>query len=192
MKRLFIGIEIEGEARQATEALLTRLRDEVVHQAVRWVRPEKAHVTVLFLGHVPDERLPAIEAACATASPNAEAFELTLSALGGFPDLRRPRVVWLGLEDSPALDALHAMFRDALADLTPLEDRPFQPHITLARVSPGSPAVGQRVQTISDAVGSLDSRWPVTHAVLFESTPDGRYLALGRYELSAPSGTDNP
>jgi 2'-5' RNA ligase len=192
MKRLFIGIEIEGEARPATEALLTRLRDEVVHQAVRWVRPEKAHVTVLFLGHVPEDRLPAIEAACAMAAPNVDAFELTLSGLGGFPDLRRPRVVWLGLEDSPALHALHATFRDALADRASLEDRPFQPHVTLARVSPGSPAVGQRVQAISGEVGSLDSRWQVTHVVLFESTPDGRYLPLGRYELSAPSGTDNP
>src|SRR5438094_9477981 len=95
--RAFIAIELPP----AVKALLTTIQEELRETmgrtagAVKWVRPEGIHLTLQFLGDVSDRQVSeieqAIERACADMSP----FSLNLDKLGVFPNLRRPRVLWV-------------------------------------------------------------------------------------------------
>ncbi|MGV3615188.1 MAG: RNA 2',3'-cyclic phosphodiesterase [Fimbriimonas sp.] len=184
MKRLFVGIEVAGGARLVAETILEHLRVEVVHQGVRWIRPEKLHLTLVFIGHVPEDRIEALGQACARAAAGVPPLSLELTGLGGFPHLKRPKVVWLGIGESPDLFRLQGRLVDELAPLARLEDREYHPHVTLGRISPGSPKVGARVQSLAAEMEQPNAMWPVADIVLFESTTDGRYESLGRFPLS--------
>jgi RNA 2',3'-cyclic 3'-phosphodiesterase len=100
-----------------------------------WVKPDNIHLTMVFMGDMEERDMPAIISCMDNALKNITPFEISLSSMGVFPDIRRPRVLWLGLNgDFAGLSAL----RDALQ--TPLavfgveqEKRAFAPHLTLAR-----------------------------------------------------------
>lgn len=105
----------------------------------KWVRPEALHITLKFIGHVPEETLARIrEALVGIRSPSP--VEMQFRGIGFFPSDHRPRVIWCGVAGSPNLAALAA---DVNAALEPLgvekEPRAFLPHLTLARwKEPGS------------------------------------------------------
>ena len=101
----------------------------------RWVTPDHIHLTLRFLGNVPDESVPSLLQAMAQAAQGQTAFPLRARALGCFPQPARPRVLWVGLDDpSQALERLNERLMAALTPLGfPPEDRPFHPHLTLAR-----------------------------------------------------------
>lgn len=93
------------------------------------------HVTLAFIGNVPEERLPAAIAAANEAAAPTHAFTLRLGTLGRFPERGNPHVVWLGFEDPAPLVELAERTRSALAahDVR-FDEKPFRPHLTLARV----------------------------------------------------------
>jgi 2'-5' RNA ligase len=101
----------------------------------RWVTPDHIHLTLRFLGNVPDESVTLLLQAMEQAAQGQTAFPLRARALGCFPHPARPRVLWVGLDDSS--QALGRLNERLMAALTPLgfppEDRPFHPHLTLAR-----------------------------------------------------------
>ena len=102
----------------------------------RWVAPEQIHLTLKFLGHVPVEQVTVIAQAMEYAAQGQTAFTLRAQSLGCFPHPSRPRVLWVGLADpSQALASLNERLTAALlpGGFLP-EDRPFHPHLTLARV----------------------------------------------------------
>jgi RNA 2',3'-cyclic 3'-phosphodiesterase len=109
--------------------------------SARWVRPEGSHLTLKFLGNVPAEKTQAIGASLAQASAGIAPFPLEVGQIGAFPSLRRARVLWLGLSgDLEALGKLQAAVERELAALGfPVENRPFHPHLTLARLEAGLP-----------------------------------------------------
>lgn len=93
-------------------------------------------MTLAFLGRVPDERLAEVIAACAEAASARQPFGVTLDRAGRFPDGGAPHVVWLGMSEGAAESAdLAVAVRRALTtrDL-PFDDKPYRPHLTLARV----------------------------------------------------------
>jgi 2'-5' RNA ligase len=102
----------------------------------RWVTPDHIHLTLRFLGNMPDESVPPLLQAIEQAAQGQTAFPLRARALGCFPHPARPRVLWVGLDDPK--QALGRLNERLMAALTPLgfppEDRPFRPHLTLARV----------------------------------------------------------
>ena len=104
--------------------------------SVSWVAPENLHVTVKFLGNVDEARVQSVIDALRTAVRGHAPFDLEVGGLGAFPSATRARVLWAGLiGGTTPLGALAASVEDALAQLGfPREDRPFSPHITLARV----------------------------------------------------------
>ncbi len=103
-----------------------------------WTKPEQLHFTVAFLGEQPDEALSRLRDAAAPCG-ELRAFDLRLQGAGAFPDPRRPRVLWLGTGQGAAeLEELAARLQGGLrAAGFRLEDRPFRPHLTVARVKPG-------------------------------------------------------
>lgn len=134
--RTFIAVELDEELRTNLRRLQERLRGQVAPQSVRWVRPEGVHLTLKFLGDTPLSRLDEIRAAVARAATEVGPFTFTVGGLGCFPNTRRPRVVWVGLQEP---SGKLARLRDAVeAHVAPLgfptEARKFSPHLTLGRV----------------------------------------------------------
>jgi RNA 2',3'-cyclic 3'-phosphodiesterase len=132
--RLFIAIAIPEEIRAAVAAVLQEFR--AVAPQAKWVRAENLHVTLKFLGETPAEKLGALQTALARVD-SPQAVQLDFRGLGFFPNEKRPRVIWAGMEASANLQALVADVDQATHRLGfPLEERPFTPHLTLARFQP--------------------------------------------------------
>jgi 2'-5' RNA ligase len=131
--RLFVALEIPAAVRDNLATLVKELRNS--EPKARWVRPENLHVTLKFLGETSSEKLAAIQNAL-SAVHSEQPVELDFRGLGFFPNERRPRVVWAGMHASPNVQSLAASIDQALEKLGfPREDRPFTPHLTLARFS---------------------------------------------------------
>jgi RNA 2',3'-cyclic 3'-phosphodiesterase len=157
--RLFIAIELTREIRDALLEFLQQMRG-VAPQA-KWVRPENLHVTLKFLGHTDAAKLASIETALASfRDPNPVTLEFR--GLGFFPNERRPRVFWVGMEASANLATLAQTIDQTTHKLGfELENRPFAPHLTLARFErPGLPAPLTTAvkQNAARSFGSLTAR----------------------------------
>jgi 2'-5' RNA ligase len=132
--RLFAALEIPAAVRENLAALLKSLR--AVSPRTRWVRPENLHVTLKFIGEVPETKLAAIRNALAGVRPD-QSVTLDFRGLDFFPNDKHPRVFWAGIEASPNLKTLAADVDRATEKLgIPREQRPFTPHLTLARFEP--------------------------------------------------------
>ena len=132
--RLFVALEIPSAVRENLAALLESLR--VVSPQTRWVRPQNLHVTLKFMGEVPGTKLAATCSALAGVRSD-QPVTLDFRGLGFFPNEKRPRVFWAGIDASPNLKTLAADLERAMEKLgIPREQRPFSPHLTLARFEP--------------------------------------------------------
>ncbi|HYD39933.1 MAG TPA: RNA 2',3'-cyclic phosphodiesterase [Anaeromyxobacter sp.] len=190
-RRLFVALEPPEPVRRRIAAAAAALRRGAGAAAsdVRWVAEENLHLTIQFLGAVPEERVAAVETAVTEVAAAARPLSLEVKGAGGFPNARRPRVVWLGLAgDVPALAALAAELGKRL---TPLgfapEARPFSAHLTLgrAREPRGAPGLGGALAAAAQDGGVA---WRAAELVLFEShlSPKGpRYEAVLRAPLGA-------
>jgi len=183
--RSFVAVEID-------EAIITRLSTVQQHlrgvgAQVSWVRPEGMHLTLKFLGNVPEHRLPEITHALETAVLSASPFRLSVIGVGGFPNLSRMRVVWAGIaQGAEALCALAAAVDQQLATVGfPREERPFSPHITLGRVK-APEGVHRLAELLRTHEGESFGEMPVTHVRLMRSDllPTGaRYTMLRSFPL---------
>lgn len=133
--RLFIALDLPVEVRNEAAAVQQRLQ-RAEAAPVRWARAEGLHLTLQFLGETAETQVAPLLAAL-NALP-APTFSLRLERAGCFPDVRRPRVIFLGLGGE--LHALHQLQLAVLAASATLgfaaEERAFHPHITLGRVKP--------------------------------------------------------
>jgi 2'-5' RNA ligase len=107
----------------------------------RWVRPEGMHLTLKFIGRLAPEKTPAVDAVLDRAAAHYSPLQLTALGLGGFPNRRRPRVLWVGISGETAqLERLQQDIDTGLAALGwPGEKRPFKGHLTLARARGNRP-----------------------------------------------------
>lgn len=188
--RSFVAVELDAEVKNRLAEIQRQLRSATPSGAVRWVQPESIHVTLKFLGDVPQERVgtivSALEQACAPMAP----LTFAVAGAGCFPDARRPNVVWIGVEDSDGrLLALQQAVERALNPLGyPPEGRPFRPHLTLGRTNRNAP--GSDLRKVGEAVSGLRIRHvaqvQVAEIVLMRSdlSPAGaRYTPLAHIPL---------
>ncbi len=192
--RLFVALDSPEPVRRRIAAMQAELRRAAGRHAdeVRWVAPENVHLTLQFLGAVPEERLEALRGALAAAAAEARPLALELKGAGGFPSARRPRVVWAGVGgEVVALAGLAAGLGRRLAPLGfPPEDRPLSPHLTLgrAREGRGAPGLGGALAQVASLEGAP---WRAEALVLYRShlSPAGaRYQALDRFPLGQVRG----
>lgn len=129
--RLFVALDIPEDVRSKLAPLQAKLRNAC--RDARWARIEGLHVTLKFIGEAPPEKAESIKAALAAIPPRS-AFSIAFRGLGFFPNERRPRVLWAGVEGGPELAALAAAVETSLEALgVAREARAFSPHLTLAR-----------------------------------------------------------
>lgn len=132
--RLFVAIQIPQDARAAYEALLKEFRG--IAPRAKWVRTGNMHVTLKFLGETDAAKLDAVRNALG-AVRSEQPVTLEFCGLGFFPNEKRPRVFWAGIQASANLKSLAADIDQVAHRLGfPVEDRPFTPHLTLARFEP--------------------------------------------------------
>jgi RNA 2',3'-cyclic 3'-phosphodiesterase len=132
--RLFIAIEIPADIRAALADFLKEMR--ALAPQVKWVCAENMHLTLKFLGETDAAKLGAIQNVL-SGIHSEQPVTLDVHGLGFFPNENRARVFWAGLEASPNLKSLAADIDQAVHRLGfSLEDRPFSPHLTLARLQP--------------------------------------------------------
>jgi RNA 2',3'-cyclic 3'-phosphodiesterase len=149
--RLFVAADIPEDVRSAIGALVENLRP--VCRSARWVRVEGLHVTLKFIGEIAPEKAEAIKTALA-AVPLAGPIAMNFHGLGFFPNERRPRVLWAGIDAGAELAALAAAVETSLVPLgIPREQRAFSPHLTLARFE--SPRGLDLLRAAIEAAGPL-------------------------------------
>src|SRR5439155_63389 len=134
--RLFIAIRIPEDIKAAISVAQTEVRQALPDAGVSWTKPEQFHLTLKFLGNVEaqqvDELTKALSAACRAFGP----LHLRAERMGAFPNLRFPRVIWIGLNDAEQkLSLVQHAIEPACSPFTAEkpEDR-FSGHVTLARV----------------------------------------------------------
>ena len=192
--RTFIAIELPDEARRVVTQLQNRLKGLAPPHTVRWTASQNIHLTLHFLGDIQTDQIDKVNAALQASALTARPFSLTLSELGCFPNLHRPRILWIGVHgDTKPLIGLHHHLGAALKsaiNFTP-ESRPYAPHLTIGRVKSGVPArhVQQLSQTLEteQAVGRL-VKFEVDHISLIKSElkPTGSiYTPLAHIPLNS-------
>ena len=143
--RLFLALDIDDDIRER----ITRFVDGVRNFApdARWMQPESLHVTLKFIGEQPESVMENIKRAMATVS--AGTTQIDFRGYGFFPTSKSARVFWIGMNSGPELVALAATIDDTMPSLgISKEDRPFSPHLTLAR---GRGASGSPRKSSKDA-----------------------------------------
>jgi len=133
--RSFIAIELPDEIKSALAQLQDQLKTGK-QPGIKWVDPDGIHLTLKFLGNVGANKIGDITKAMEAAAQGLSPFMLEIKELGTFPNLKRVKVVWVGVGgDMPRLNQLQQRIEAELSRLgfTP-ELRPFAPHLTLARV----------------------------------------------------------
>jgi 2'-5' RNA ligase len=185
--RLFIAIELPKTTKEALAKVQDHLKGA---RAVRWTRPEQIHLTLQFLGNVPIEKMEAIIDALQATVPHLVPFELTLTGVGAFPNLKRPRVIWAGVSNSisPLQDLHRAVIVATKTVGFKPEERPFKPHLTFGRVQKwaGRNDYAQIQQVIQDTQVGYIATFSVDHIGLIRSQlkPEGPiYTTLATINL---------
>ncbi len=130
--RLFIALNLPVAERDRIYEATAPLRDTGF--PVHWMEPESYHLTLKFLGNVRPELVPAIEKVVDRVAAATGAFPLSIGGFGAFPTIRRPRVIWIGVDPTPALRCLKQDIEWGLANHGfERETRAFHPHVTLGR-----------------------------------------------------------
>jgi 2'-5' RNA ligase len=152
--RAFIAVELPDAIRSKLQQEIDDLRALPSGRAVRWVSAASIHVTLKFLGEVALDRIELISSAMPEVTASLTPFDLSVRGLGAFPNMRRPRVVWIGTEDrSGQLAQAQKELEDRLARAGfERESRPFNPHLTLGRVR--RDASGGDVERLGQALAS--------------------------------------
>jgi RNA 2',3'-cyclic 3'-phosphodiesterase len=147
--RLFVALEIPASVRENLAALmkeLSALEKQSSVKKARWVRPENLHVTLKFIGETAPNKLDEIIAEL-SAVRSGQRAQLQSRGLRFFPDEKRARVLWAGIDASPNLAAIAGDIEQQLEPLGfPREKRSFTPHLTLARFEP--PGISDRLRAM--------------------------------------------
>lgn len=187
MIRAFLAVEVPSSLREALGQVQAEAKNRISRELspamrLQWVRPAAIHLTLKFLGDIPESQVDELKSAVGGALRSVAPFAIDVAGLGAFPDLRAPRVLWVGLSggDSPTTGLPHlaaTVAHSVIAFGYPPESRPFNPHLTLARIKEGSKEVGRLLARIGwlDGVAQLGRL-------------DVRSVALMRSDLK-PSGS---
>lgn len=188
--RLFVAINLPDDVRRAVHEAVADVRNRGM--PARWTDPEQYHVTLKFIGDVrPDRRDDHVEVLRRIGS-GYRPVDVTVRELGAFPSLRRPRVIWMGIEPTPQLRALKHDLEHGYASLgVDRETRAFRPHVTLARAEDGA-AAGEFRELEELAAGvEMEESFTADHLDLMRSRlrPEGPvYSVEERMELEGGGG----
>jgi 2'-5' RNA ligase len=185
--RCFVAVDVPGEVRTRVAALVQRLRHSAPKADVRW-SVENLHLTLKFMGEVPDPRVPDVTRALGEVAARHARLALEAAGTGGFPSASRPRVVYVGIRgQADALARLAGAVDGALETLGfPGERRAFRAHLTVGRVR--SPRGGEDLAgALRAAAGETAGTWTADEGLLYRSRlhPKGAvHEVIARFPLA--------
>jgi RNA 2',3'-cyclic 3'-phosphodiesterase len=187
--RLFIALPLPDEVKAALKTQQDFLKTQLQEhgKTIRWTTREQWHLTLAFLGATNRERLLSIQSAMERAAKPIKAFRLETTSLGAFPSPRRPSVVWLGVGgEVTSLQTLQRRLSEALSGMLEPDDKPFKPHLTLARLKQFG--LGAKVsEAFGQAPPTERPNWTVNELCLYQSVlkPSGaEYVVQHRVPLA--------
>ncbi|MEK7774380.1 MAG: RNA 2',3'-cyclic phosphodiesterase [Candidatus Zixiibacteriota bacterium] len=183
--RLFIAIPLPKPTEQYLADIIRTLRKP--GDGIKWVDPRNIHLTIRFLGDTEGHFVPLISKELSEVARVSMVVICKLGGVGAFPNLNRPRVIWVGLENN--VDMLKNTASDLEERMRTIgfapEDKPFKPHLTLGRVREGAPQISIAVEAISHMKPAEPVR--LDKMILYQSTltPQGPiYKSLFTAEFS--------
>jgi 2'-5' RNA ligase len=190
--RAFIAINLPEAVQQQLDALEKQVQDqagEAGRRIVRWVPASNMHLTLKFLGEVSTTNLQSLDGMLRGEALRYRSFEMAVGQLGAFPNIRRPRVIWAGIQAPDTLIQLQKAIDAGARQLGyPEEERPFSPHLTLGRISQNARPAD--LAALAEALGKIHpgelGRFTVERIHLFRSElhPTGPvYTPLFTYPL---------
>ena len=187
-KRIFIAFDISDEARASAIEHIDSLRKDADNVRVSWEKPEKLHVTVKFLGEVDDRQLADITSTLSVVASKHSPITAGLSQPGVFPNSRRPRILWLGIDEPTGEIATVAEeLDDALEKLGfRSEVRGFKPHLTIARVR--EPEKGSRLAQVHLERATRSIVFSINELSFYESklrSTGSTYSVLSRHGFTS-------
>ncbi len=176
--RSFIAIELPSEVRDQLRILLDNNLKNKLDIVASWVKPENCHLTLKFLGDVPPEEISRITNTLISVTQDISPFSLRLDKLGVFPNIKHPRILWIGIAgDTQQLISLHNNIDSKLKLIGfPSENRAFAPHLTLCRIRENlSESTCKNISDVLNTNWIESSHFQVSEIVLFRSelTPKG-------------------
>jgi 2'-5' RNA ligase len=186
--RLFVAIELDHPIKRTLLHIAEGLKD--FRRTVRWASEHQMHLTLKFLGEVPDDKVPAVSDACARVAAQCKPFEFVLNSAGCFPRDGRVRIVWGGCSFTPGeLAECVGKCEDAFETLGfARENRPFTPHVTIGRVKVDD--TRGRLRRAVEALRVTRVTEHVQSMTLFQSilSPAGaRYVVVGTFPFGEGS-----
>lgn len=173
--RLFTAIDLPPEMLEKLGQFLSRLRPLA---KLRWTAVENLHITTKFIGEWPEARLDEMKMALRGVVQNGS-IDIAVHGVGWFPDQRRPRVFWAGVDGGEPLSALAQATEGAVSKLgVPVEPRPYSPHLTLARVKDAVKTDG-----IVSAAGNPDFGGFQPASFFLYLSLNGKYSKLEEFAL---------
>jgi 2'-5' RNA ligase len=184
--RTFLAIEIPKEILDQFERVQYRLGRSMTG-VIRWAKPGSIHLTLKFFGNITERDIRNITDALRAKAPALGPVPVSIGTLGVFPNLSRPRVLWVGMtEGVKELSALQAQVETALeAQGFTREERPFRPHLTIGRMKAERRIEGLD-KAIEDHKGFAAGKFTATEMILFRSDlkPTGPvYTPLAKFKL---------
>ena len=131
--RSFLAFELPLQIKEQLGEISKELRQSRL--PVRWVKVDNIHLTIVFLGSVMEETIAGVKLKAGSIAKRFSGFQIRLNGVGAFPNWRRPRVLWIGLDgEIGGLSDLRDELQGALEEFGfKAENRPFRPHLTLGR-----------------------------------------------------------
>ena len=187
--RAFIAVEIDPETRQKISALISGLKKS--NADVKWITEDQMHLTLKFLGNIEQSKIQEISEALKPVADNFKPFSISLSNIGGFPNLDHPKVIWLGIDKgAKELKNLAEKIESGLEKFDfRKESREFKSHLTLGRVK-SSKNMLNLVKLLKETGFSSETDISINELILFQSTltPKGAtYTVLSKNKFTADS-----
>lgn len=182
MNRFFLALVPSSLVQAKLNEYVPKVREKLNRQGMRWVRPEKWHVPVGFIGDADVDELLSSLKNCEFETIHE--FSITLGNISGFPDLKRPGLLML------EVDAPHPEFlklREKITSSIEIEDNEdtFSPHLTLSRMKPASTKLGHKLRDFMHSGAKLeDASWMAEELILFNSLPNGEYEKIASFPFA--------
>ena len=185
--RIFAAIDLAERARSELAALITTFRRHGAN--VQWVETSRLHLTLRFFGEIDEPARAEIQNQLRKAAEQTRKFQMRLAGLSGFPNLKRPTVLWVGVDEGKAmLESLAATINSACPG-GDKEAQRFHPHVTLGRVD-NAERLDALIGEMKWMTFSSAHRFDVDHLSLYRSVLGGKqpvYEAVAKFAFTGAS-----
>jgi 2'-5' RNA ligase len=191
IKRLFIGIDFDGETKKEIISIIDQLQKEFYNLPIKWTNPNNLHLTLKFIGDFPISKMELLNAKISSSVKEIKPFELNFTKPGVFPSKNNPKIVWLGFENNKSLSYIVENLNNNLQKIgLQRENKKFSPHLTIGRIKKNLSIHNMEIINEKFLCNKLINfqNQLINEIILFESTlkPYGSiYTELTRYKLNS-------